>query len=88
MTFRERLPRWLGGKPAPPTRGATGPIGFDDAAAENFGPGIGNQPSHEALLRESIGVPARAERAIANRVSTLNPLVKVSRSVRGGTDVD
>jgi SPP1 gp7 family putative phage head morphogenesis protein len=39
-------------------------------------------------MAENIGVPAMATRAIHNRISTLVPLVKVSRRVRDGTTVD
>jgi len=82
-TLRERLPSWLGGK-----RAGTEAVGFHPMTAKDFGPGIGNQPSHQVLLRESLGVADMATRAIANRVSTLNPQVKVSRVLRNGTAED
>lgn len=84
-TIRERLGAFIafGRK-----RGATEAIGFESTAGANFGPGIGNQPSHDTLLRESRGIAATATRAIANRVSTLNPLVKTKRRVRDGTVVE
>ena len=43
---------------------------------QNFGPGIGNQPPHDVLMRENMGPAARSTRAIKNRVATLNPQVK------------
>jgi hypothetical protein len=83
MTLRDYLPTWLGGK-----RASTDPIAFHSDSYVNFGPGIGNQPTHDVLLRESLGIADTATRAIANRVSTLNPLVKVRRRVRDGTTVE
>jgi hypothetical protein len=84
MTFRELLPSWLGGA----KRGSVAPIPFHPTISQSFGPGIGNQPTHAALLQENLGVADMATRAIANRISTLNPLVKVERSTGGGTTVD
>ncbi len=69
-------------------RAATEAIGFHSPSAIDFGPGIGGQPGHTTLLRESTGIADTATRAIANRVSTLNPLVKVKRRVRDGTVVE
>ncbi len=51
-------------------RASTEPLAVDFRTFD-FGPGIGNQPSHDALLRESMGPSARNTRAIANRVSSL-----------------
>jgi SPP1 gp7 family putative phage head morphogenesis protein len=88
MTLRERLPAWLGGKPPAP-RAATDPIAFGPMFSETFGPGIGNQPTHANCLKANVGIADTATRAIANRVSSLNPLVKVSRRDRQkGTLVD
>jgi phage portal protein BeeE len=84
MTLRERLPRWLGGK----QRAATEAISFDQIYASSFGPGIGNQPSNTTLLQENLGVSDMATRAIASRVSSLVPIVKVSRHVQDGTTLD
>jgi hypothetical protein len=69
-------------------RKAVEPIAFHPSSAANFGPGIGNQPDHQTLLREAIGVADTAIRAIGARVSTLDPLVKISRRVEDGTLVD
>ena len=76
-TIRERLASWLA-----PARAATPPIDFEPLAGQTFGPALANQPAHEVLLRESLGVVDTATRAIANRVSSLDPLVK--RSMRDG----
>jgi SPP1 gp7 family putative phage head morphogenesis protein len=84
MSFREYLPTWLGGV----QRAAGEPIPFHPIYTNLFGPGVGNQPDHATLLKENIGVADRATRAIANRVSTLNPQVKVTRRVTGGTTAD
>jgi len=44
-----------------------------------FGSGIAtNQPSHDTLLQESVGVADICTRAIANRIATLVPEVKTS----------
>jgi SPP1 gp7 family putative phage head morphogenesis protein len=69
-------------------RAGTDPIAFHTLWAQTFGPGIGNQPSHAALLRESLGIADTATRAIANRVSTLDPLVKVNRRMGGKVVVE
>jgi SPP1 gp7 family putative phage head morphogenesis protein len=84
MSLREYLPTWLGGS----ERAAGPPIDFEPPFTQWFGPGIANQPSHETLLREERGVSARATRALANRISSLKPLVKVSRRVEDGTLID
>lgn len=44
-----------------------------------FGGGISRQPSSAILLAESLGVPDAATRAIANRISGLEPQVYVER---------
>jgi len=89
MTLRERLPTWLGGKP-PVTeeRASTKAIDFSPFYSSWYGPGIGSQPSHERLLQENLGVPDAATRAIANRISGLNPLVKVTKREQAGTTTD
>ncbi len=63
-------------------------IPFSPSANAEFGPGIGNQPDADTLLRESLGVSDMATRAIANRLATLNPLVKTSVRIRDGTTVE
>lgn len=73
---------------AMPVRASSPAIPFHPTYSQSFGPGIGNQPSHAVLLQENIGVPDIATRAIANRISSLVPLVKVSRRLRPGTIVD
>lgn len=52
--------------------------------------GIGgtNSPSHDALLRETLGVPAIASRVIKDRVASLEPLVFVQRKDRVGTVIE
>ena len=87
MSLRERVGSWLLG-PRPMERASTEAIDFNMPAAANFGPGIGNQPSHAALLRESLGIADTATRAIANRISGLEPQVKVKRRIRDGTQVE
>jgi hypothetical protein len=82
VTLRQRVANWLAPKRA------TDPIEFSSPMSMWYGPGIGNQPTHEMLLQENIGVPDIATRAIANRVATLNPLVKVERRVTSGTTED
>ena len=79
---RERVGNWIAGRAAP--------ISFaPEQAGMYYGTGLGgNQPTHETLLRESIGVADVATRAIANRLSTLNPQVKVSRRQADGTLAD
>ena len=67
---------------------ARDPIAMHPSMTQYWGPGIGNQPAHDTLLRETLGVAARSERAIANRFSTLDPLVKVSRQTSDGTTED
>jgi hypothetical protein len=90
-TLRERIGNWIvGGRGSrlvrPRTAGA--PIPFHPPAAHYFGAGIGTQPSHEILLSQNIGVADTATRAIANRIASLNPQVKISRQGPKGTLVD
>ena len=82
MALRERVGGWIAGRAAS--------IAMTPESASNYyGAGLGsNQPGHDALLRENIGVADIATRAIANRLSTLNPQVKVSRRMSDGTLVD
>lgn len=79
---RERVGDWIAGRAAP--------ISFaPEVTGMYYGTGLAtNQPTHETLLRENIGVADIATRAIANRLSTLNPQVKVSRKQTDGTLVD
>ena len=72
----------------PPSRAATDPIPFHPLQTNQFSPGIGNQPPHDVLLREDLGIPAMANRAIANRIGSLVPLVKTERRIEAGTTVD
>jgi len=78
-TLRERIAGFRHG------RAATESIPFHPSFGQPFLGGLGDQPSTGVLLKESRGVAAAATRAIANRVSTLNPLVKVSRRQTEGT---
>ena len=78
-SLRERLPTWLGG------RKATAAISFHPPTAMYYGTGIGRQPSHQTLLAENLNTAATATRAIANRISSLIPQVKVSRRDVMGT---
>lgn len=61
-------------------RAATGEPFSGGFNSQTFGPGIGNQPPHDVLMRENMGAAARSTRAIKNRVSTLNPQVKDGRT--------
>jgi hypothetical protein len=72
---------------AEPARAFTDPIAFHPLQTNQFAPGIGNQPPHDILLREDLGIPAMANRAIANRISSLVPLVKTERRVEDGTTI-
>lgn len=83
-TLRERLGAWIAGSRH--ERAGTEPIDHQPIGQALFGPGLGNQPDPQALLRESLGVADIATRAIANRVSCLNPLVKMTRRVMDGTE--
>lgn len=60
-------------------------IPFEATSATFFGPGIGNQPSHDTLLRETIGIMDACTRAIANRIATLEFVVKEKRPVVEGS---
>lgn len=68
-------------------RAATQAFEFHAPSAQSFGYGIGglHQPSHDVLLRESLGTFHVGKRAIANRLADLNPQVLVSRRETGGT---
>lgn len=78
---------WLGEKLARrrAARASTQAVNFQPPGGVFFDQSLGNQPNHDVLLRESLGVPDMATRAIANRISMLNPLVKVSRMTTSGT---
>lgn len=65
-------------------RASTEAIPFHPVSAAHFGPGIADQPTHEALILNNRGIAETATRAIAARVSTLNPQVKVRRRKSGG----
>lgn len=67
---------------------ASAPIDIVPDPSARFGPGIMAQASHTTLLAESIGIPATAATAIANRVATLFPEVKVERRTEDGTTED
>jgi hypothetical protein len=83
MTLRERLGSWL-------LRERAAPISFTpEYQSAYFGHGIAtNQAPTDTLLRENIGVPDMATRAIANRIASLNPQVKISRRTSQGTMED
>ncbi len=63
------------------------PIAFGPGFTSRFfGSGLdSNQPASDVLLRENIGVAGMATRAIANRVASLDPLVKISTRTSEGT---
>lgn len=81
MAFRDWLP-WR------KQRAAMQALPFTLPGSENFGPGLGNQPDVATLLRESNGPFDSASRAIANRLSELELLVKVRRRTKAGTVED
>ncbi|HUT87567.1 MAG TPA: phage portal protein [Candidatus Heimdallarchaeota archaeon] len=60
-------------------------IPFEPSMSAFFGPGIGNQPSHDVLLRETLGIMDSCTKAIANRVATLEFVVKESLPVSEGS---
>ena len=65
-------------------RAATAPINFNFPTSTTFPGGIDSaQPSAAVLLRECRGIAAAAQRAISNRLSTLELEAKVSTTVRG-----
>lgn len=64
------------------------PPNFAPDGLRGISSGISNQPKAADLLRESAGVADTATRAIANRVASLNPLVKTHRPVVVGTEED
>ena len=84
--LREILNRLRPGNQANPP--GVAPIDFTPSAAQFFGPGLGQQPPHETLLEQNLGVADMATRAIASRLSSLKPLVKYSRRTTDGTTVD
>ena len=81
IALRQRVADWIAPKRA------TDPIAFHAPGHTFFGHGVGGprQPSHETLLAESLGIGDAATRAIGNRLSSLNPLVKTSRRTTEGT---
>jgi len=81
-SIRQRVGGWIAGKRA-------SPVAVSPEVGNYYGTGLGsNQPGHDALLRENVGIADTATRAIANRLSTLNWLVKTSRRESDGTLVD
>ena len=82
-TFRDRVAAWIGGN-----RTATLPIGWNPSIQAAFGQALGNQPSHETLLAENLGIVDTATRAIANRLSSIEPQVKSRRLVSAGSYVE
>jgi SPP1 gp7 family putative phage head morphogenesis protein len=82
VSIRSRLAGWIGGK-----RRAVPAVDFQIPTAL-FGGIATNQPSHETLLRESMGVADMATRAIANRISGLEPQVKVKVRESEGTETE
>ena len=82
MSLRSRLASWIGGQRRP-----VAAMDFDFPMTV-FGGGMGTQPDTSLLLRESMGVADTATRAIANRVSSLEPQVKTKRRVRDGTEIE
>lgn len=81
-SLRYRLASWIAGRARP--------ISFAPTSTTRImGGGIGNaQPSDDTLLRENLSTADIATRAIANRISSLQPTVKISRRVRAGTVED
>lgn len=84
MSLRERLGNWIAGT----KRASPRPIDFEGNQALFYGPGIGNQPEHDRLLAETLGVTETATKAIVNRVASLRPRVKRSMRDEAGTIVD
>lgn len=81
---RERVADWIA--PGRHVR-REDPIEFESGfSSKFFGGGLGgNQPSTRLLLKESQGVGDMATRAIANRMGSLNPLVKQTMRQSEGT---
>ena len=79
---RQKLAAWIS-----PKARADNPIDFGPGyTSKFFGSGLGsNQPDADTLLRESLGVSAMATRAIANRIGSLDPQVKISMRDTAGT---
>lgn len=69
-------------------RKAKAPVDIVPQISTFFGPGTLFQPDHRTLLRENIGIPAAATRAIANRVSSLVPQVYITRRMDRTTTED
>ena len=69
----------------PHVRAGHPPVNILPDSAETFGPGIGNQPDPSVLMQYNVGTPAAAARAIRNRVSNLDPLVKYPEQQSEGT---
>ena len=69
-------------------RTAVSPIAFHPPNQQYFGSGIGTHPSHQTLLAENIGIADTATRAIANRLASLDLLVKTTRRTVEGTTED
>lgn len=84
----DRAGAWLAKALRSRARAGTAPIEFHPQMPFSWGGGLGNQPSQHTLLRESIGIPDVATRAIASRVASLNPQVKVRRRREAGTVKD
>lgn len=74
MSWRTRLAGWIAGRGAAPQAPYLEP-----PMSDRFGPGIGNQPNTDTLLRELRGVAHASTRAIADRLSSLMPVVKERR---------
>ena len=68
-----------------PKRASTNPIPFNIPTVSAFQGGLNsNQPSAATLLRECRGIAASAQRAISNRLATLELQASVERPGRGG----
>ena len=85
MPLRERLAKWLLGDEQPTQRVFGEPIAMVPSQMQWFGAGIGNQPDGSTLLKESSGVADMAQRAIANRIASLQLEVVASQRVADGT---
>lgn len=85
MSLRSWLARKLVGTSV---QRAAAPIDLVPRGSLFYGPGASAQADHATLLAESLGIPDAAARAIANRISTLIPEVKVTRRTQDGTTED
>lgn len=83
MSWRTKLGHWIAGSKK--ERASTAPMDWEPSFSRWFGPGVGHQPPPRTLLRESVGVPDMAARAISNRLASLVPQVKMSEQVESGT---